>query len=134
MKKAHIVEDDANEGIEGNAEEVDDGGSHLLGHMLRAHLHHARPEQPNAELKHTERRQLDLPLPADACTGDERTTAHGKVPVPRTILGYRSSIKVRYMLIELHARRSRNVRMRVRYNVCIVQQADHTGKADIESS
>lgn len=72
IKEAHIVEDDADEGVEGNAEEVDDGGSHLLGHMLRAHLHHARPEQPHAELENTERRQLDLPLPADACKGSKR--------------------------------------------------------------
>ncbi len=65
---AHVVEDDADKEVEGDAEEVDDGGAHLLGHVRRAHLHHARPEQAHAELKHAERHQLDLPLKGDACT------------------------------------------------------------------
>ena len=76
MNRAHIVEDDADKGVEGDAEEVDDGGSHLLGDVLCAHLHHARPEQPNAEFKHAERRQLDLPLPADACMRDDKYKGH----------------------------------------------------------
>ena len=35
--------------------------------MLAAHLHHAGPEQPHAELKHTESHQLQLPMERDAC-------------------------------------------------------------------
>jgi hypothetical protein len=35
--------------------------------VLAAHLHHGRPEQAHAELKHTERQQLHLALPCDAC-------------------------------------------------------------------
>ncbi len=55
-----MVQDKADEDVEGNTEEVDDGGPDLLGHMLAAHLHHAGPEQADHELEAAECHQLDL--------------------------------------------------------------------------
>ena len=60
--KTYVVEDDTDKEVERDAEEVDDGGTHLLGHVGCTHLHHARPEQAHAELEHAEGHQLDLPL------------------------------------------------------------------------
>lgn len=55
---AHIIEDNADKEIEGDAEEVDDGGAQLLGHVLASHLHHRGPKQAHAEFEHAKRRQL----------------------------------------------------------------------------
>ena len=63
----YIVENDTDEEVQRNAEEVHDGGAHLLGHMGCPHLHHAWPEQAHAELKHAESYQLDLALERDTC-------------------------------------------------------------------
>ena len=64
---AHVVEDEADEEVERYAEEVDDGGAHLLRNVLRTHLHHARPEETHHHLEQAERPQLYHALHRDAC-------------------------------------------------------------------
>ena len=64
---AHIFEDKADEEIEGNTKEVDDGCTHLLRHMLGTHFHHGRPEHAHRKLKGAECRQLELALERNAC-------------------------------------------------------------------
>ena len=64
---AYIVKHDADEQVERYPEEVDDGGTALLWHILAAHLHHAWPEDANTGLKHTEGQQLDLAFKSDPC-------------------------------------------------------------------
>ena len=65
--ETHIVQHDAHKHVEGNPEEVDDGGSAFFRHVLAAHLHHAGPEQTHASLKDTEGQQLYFALKCDAC-------------------------------------------------------------------
>ena len=66
-ERPYIVQHDAHKHVEWYPEEVDDGGSALLWHVLAAHLHHAGPEQPNTGLKDTEGQQLHLACQVDAC-------------------------------------------------------------------
>lgn len=56
----HVIQDEADKDVEGYAEEVDDGRSDFLWHMLTAHLHHAWPEYAHHELKGAKSNQLDL--------------------------------------------------------------------------
>ena len=71
-KATHIVQHDADKEVERDSEKVDDSRPHLLRYMLTPHLHHARPEQTDSKLKHTECHQLQLALECDSCT--ERST------------------------------------------------------------
>lgn len=48
-------------------EQVDDGGPHLLWHILRPHGHHGRPEHADAHLKQAEGQQLHDAISRDAC-------------------------------------------------------------------
>ena len=64
----YVVQDKADKDVQRDAEEVDDGGSDLLGHMLAPHLHHAWPEDAHHELKGTESYQLNLARSGDPCT------------------------------------------------------------------
>ena len=75
MTGPHIVQDDADEHVEGDAEEVDDGGAHLLRDVLAAHLHHAGPEEADRKLKDAEGDQLQLPLEGDACSSQTKHSA-----------------------------------------------------------
>lgn len=75
----HIVQHDADEHVERDPEEVDDGGSALFGQVLAAHLHHAGPEEAHTRFKHTEGQQLNLALKRDACKcGKQHKYSHGK--------------------------------------------------------
>lgn len=53
-------------------EEVDDGGPHLLGHVLRPHGHHGGPEDANAHLEQAERHQLHGAVKRDACASKRK--------------------------------------------------------------
>ena len=50
VRGAHIEEDKADEEVEGDAEEVEDCGAQVLGHILAAQLHHGGPEHAHQDL------------------------------------------------------------------------------------
>jgi hypothetical protein len=64
----HVVQHKAHEQVEWDPEVVDDGGAHLLWHVAGTHLHHGRPEDAHADLKHAERNHLQLALQGQAIT------------------------------------------------------------------
>ena len=68
VHNTHIIQDKADEDVERYAEEVDDGRSDFLWHVLTPHLHHAWPKHAHHELKGTKGNQLDLTRCRDPCT------------------------------------------------------------------
>ena len=61
INSPYIVEHNANEHINRNSEEVQNGASWCLWDVLRSQFHDWRPKDPDASLEDTKQKKLDMP-------------------------------------------------------------------------